>query len=220
MNTTNATQTLPTLYKNTRFDMLMIGEDFTSELVGPSRYVKTSARKAQLADSEELRANTDSHTEFNVKPSTQVTVIDVGAEMARDEFLSKPLFDGTEASCKTRQDFYALSSAMDDVITATTKLDEMADYVARKMSDIKQTLRRNPDRGGAVELEVKDRFSRKFSITPAAAAVEFFGLNSCGELQGNGNVDMLVATLIAKRETFKTLVNALGYRLSNVEGGR
>jgi len=210
--------TLPMLFKNIRFDLLTIGAE--CRISGTtSLYVKTSARKARLANSEPLIEGYDMHQEFAVKGSTVVTIPDVAAMEARDKELSKPLFDGTEASCKTRQDFYALSSAMDDVITATTKLDEMADYVARKMSDIKQTLRRNPDRGGAVELEQKG-FSRKFSITPAAAAVEFFGLNSCGELQGNGNVDMLVATLIAKRETFASLVNALGYRVSDVKGGR
>lgn len=44
--------------------------------------------------------------------------------------------------------------------------------------------------------------------------VGYGGFNTCGEIQGNGNIDMLIATLIAKREQFAALVSVLGYRVT------
>ncbi len=222
MDTVNRDQPTPTgaieeqnmtLYKTTRFDMIEPGVSFQmtdwTEKGRPVEtfYVKTSTRKAALP--EDICGTLTPVSEFAVKPSARVTIKDVAAMDAEAAFLAKPLFDGTEASCIKRSDFYALDAAHRDVVNATEKLDEMADYITRKMEDVKRNLRRV----GTVELEQKDRYSPKFNIAPASITA-YSGLNSCGELQGNGNLDMLVATLIAKRETFIALVQALGYRLT------
>lgn len=189
---------MTTLYKTTRFDLIPIGTEFTWDQ-DDLKHTKLSARMAGNI------ANL-------IKPSTQVTIIDAEAMAKRATFLAKPLFDGTEASCRTRSDFYALSAAHRDVVRATEKVDVMADYIARKMADVKTAIRRN----GAVDIEQRDRFADRLSIPPASIS-DYCGLNSCGELQGNGNIDMLIATLLAKRETFIALINALGYRLTEVQ---
>jgi hypothetical protein len=189
-----------TLTKTIQFDQLDIGAEFT---IAERRYVKTSARKARLGPDEVLIASDD----------TWVTVIDADAMTRRDnKELAKPLFDGTAASCKMRRDFYILRSALNEVIRATAELDEMADYVTKKMADIKLKLRR-----ACVETEQKpDRGMAKFMMTPAAAATDYIGLNTLGEIQGNGNVDMLVAALLGKRAAFRLLVEALGYRVTTL----
>ena len=193
---------MTTICKTTRFGMITIGTQFTSTDIGPFTYIKTSARKAEMMP----RIG----NEFMVKPSTRVTLEDVTAMQVRDAQLAKPLFDGTEASCKSHQDFYALDFAHREVLYATEKLDAMADYITQKMEDVKRNLRR----AGTVELEQKDRFSLKFSIEPSSMTA-YCGLNSYGELQGNGNIDMLIAVLLVKREAFVMLVRALGYRLTD-----
>lgn len=195
--------TTTTIHKTTRFDMIAPGTTFTCAQFGAiSTYVKVTARTAQGFPERGIV--------FSVKPSTLVTVEDVDAMEREAKRLAKPLFDGTEASCRSREDFYALDEALRQVVVATENLDEMADFIAQKMSDIKFRLRG----AGVDELDRKNRFDPKFRIAPSSLAKTFVGLNSCGEIQGNGNVDMLIATLLAKREAFKALVDALGYRLN------
>lgn len=197
-----------TIFKNIRFDMLTIGSHFTTPdaaFASDATYVKTSARKAKLKNDD---GQTVQFVEFNVKGGTIVTIPDQQAMEVRDKQNAKPLFDGTEASCRTRQEFYTLDAALRDVVNATQKLDEMADWTVRKMADIKQSLRR----GDVVEHEMKNSWDTKFTIQPKDA-VDYNGLNSCGEIQGNGNIDMLIATLLAKREAFSAIVIALGYRV-------
>lgn len=196
---------METIYKTTSFGAIEIGAEFEfagrTSLVGPEpgrKYIKASARKA-----------TSTSGSFNVPAGDRVRIVDGPAMAERAAFLAKPLFDGTEASCRNRQEYYALDAALRDVVDATEKLDAMADYVARKMADIKARLRRE----GAVELKRENRWDRQFVITPASAAA-WCGLNSCGELQGNGNVDMLVVELLMRREAFVKLVHALGYRVT------
>lgn len=198
------------LYKNTSFAALAIGQLFTSpHVVGQvagaaidTVYEKISARKARFNDVSKDASG------FLVSQSLVCVIEDKVAMARRDREEAKPVFDGTEASCKTQEDFWTLDSALREVVQATTTVDDMATYIARKMSDVQNALRRT----GAKETGKTDRFSPKFAIAPVDA-VGYCGLNSCGELQGNGNIDMAIATLLAKREAFNSLVNALGYRV-------
>ena len=204
--------TLQTLYKTTTFSAIKSGEQFTADLqYGDRAYLKTTPTKARLFCAV---ADSDSLVEFTVKRSAIITVEHVEAMARREAFLAKPLYDGTEASCASRQHYYALESAHREVVRATEQLDTMADYVAQKMADIKRILRRT-----ATEAPQVDRFSPRFTMTPVDATKSCI-LNSCGELQGNGNVDMLVAALLVKREAYAALVYALGYRLTETEGAR
>lgn len=189
-----------TILKTTRFEMLTIGSEFTSDAINADGmiFIKASARKAIM------KGNT---VEFNVKPSTLVQTADIDAMVRRDAEEAKPVFDGTEASCKNIKDFYALNHAKREVELATEAVDKMADYLAEKMASIKLSLSRN-----ATRQETTNRFQPRFSVTPAQA-VEYAGLNSCGEVQGNGNIDMCIATLLARREAFAALIYALGYRV-------
>lgn len=123
---------------------------------------------------------------------------------ARADFFAKPLFDGTEASCRTKQEFWALDAMRTEVMSTMAEIDRMADYIARKMVDIKETLRRKST----------ETLELKFDVTPIQAAA-YIGLNNLGELQGNGNIDALIVKLVAKKEAFSRLVNALGYRLND-----
>ncbi len=195
------------IFKSVRFDALPADEFFWLVAPDPADpdYLSTQSRKisARTGKLRQLDA-----IPYAVKPSQYVTILDTRAMDARDREAAKPLFDGTRSSCKSEADFYALHHAMDAVVTATEKVDAMADYLADKMASIKYTIRRT-----ATELTPTTRYDARFSIAPASIA-EFSGLNSCGEVQGNGNIDMLIATLLAKREAFVALVSALGYRLS------
>lgn len=185
------------IYKTVRFGHLPVGCEFKS--FGYS-YIKTSARSAKAV------GDHDSLT-FAMQAAIQVEIVDAEATAKRDKENAKPVFDGTEASCRTREDFYALDKARRQVEIATEAVDKMADFIAEKMASIKKTLRRH-----ATERVAKPSHYVSFEVTPGQA-VEYTGLNSCGELQGNGNIDMAIATLLAKREAFTLLVHALGYRV-------
>ena len=188
------TTTQTTLYKQTRFDAIAVGTLYTLNDVSNT---KVSARKNNLGTL--------------VAGNAEVTIVDTEKMAAVAVFLAQPLFDGTEASCTERAHYYALEGALRDVVNATEKLDDMCDYVARKMADVKQGLRN----AGAVDAEVPTRYNHLTIAPSTLAGYASRGLNSCGELQGNGNVDMLVVAVIGKREAFQMLARALGYRLTN-----
>ena len=139
--------------------------------------------------------------------STYTHLVRIGKANAK--FLAKPLFDGTEASCRNRNEFWALEAALQNVRATMGEIDRMAGWLTRKASDIKVSLRQR-----ATASEPNGYGDSTFELTPIQAAA-YSGLNGCGELQGNGNIDALIVKLVAQKEAYSSLVHALGYRLTD-----
>ena len=193
---------METLYKTLRFDMIEPGTRFTTSEFDPKNYyIKKSARKAEAEGG---------GVPFNLPGATKVTVEDRAEMEAQAKWEAMPRFDGTRESARNDHEFYLLHDAHENARLAAEKLDDMADYITRKMADIKQSIRRD----GVTDLERKRPWESKFEIAPSALAGHL-GMNELGELQGNGNIDMLIGIYAAERRAFAALAKALGYRLTN-----
>lgn len=184
-------------------------ESAAADLTNPD-FLKSENASSRLGAHAQDRANVWAYN-MAIKSKTAIQAYTntyfhlVSKAKSEADFLAKPLFDGTEVSCRNRNEYRALYSAFNAVTATMADIDKMADYITRKMTDIKSTLRRY----SSVETE-----KNRFDVTTEQAA-SYCGLNSLGELQGNGNIDALIVKLHAKKEAFANLVYALGYRLTN-----